>query len=368
VLTRPWPGRHQELEAALAVVPEAASMHMVYVDLPHPLGTRDWDPFLRGHQVIEYMLWQLVALRTARRIARQEEIDFVWHLTFANVWMGSIAGLVGPVSVLGPVGGGVGSLWRLVPGFGRRGIVSEVIRTLVRSLARYINPLARVAWSRASLILVQNPETKRWLPASVWPRTEVFHNPALEDTGIPRIRGRPAGSQPVAIFVGRLLPWKGARLAVRAIARLPDWRLLIVGSGPEEGPLRELVKRLAIEDRVEFRGWVPHAEVVRAMGEDADVFLFPSTHDEASFAVAEALAAGLPVVCLDHGGPPVVGGRPVKVGSQRQTIERLALALEAAAFDSGPLPPPPTIEERRRGVVEILSRHGIIAGPSKDAL
>src|SRR4051812_45958953 len=128
VLTRPWPDRRAELETAVATVPEGDSIHIVYVDLPCRLGTPRWDPFLRGHQRIEYILWQIVALRTARRIARREDIDLVWHLTFSNVWMGSVGALIGPTFILGPVGGGVGPIWRFLPGFGLRGITSEVSR------------------------------------------------------------------------------------------------------------------------------------------------------------------------------------------------------------------------------------------------
>lgn len=367
VLTRPWPDRRRQLEDALATAPEQASMHITYVDLPRWLGSRDWDPFLKGHQRIEYVLWQFAALRTARRIASRERIDLVWHLTFANVWMGSVGALIGPPFVLGPVGGGVGTPWKLLQGFGWRGILAEVLRTLVRTAARYTNILARVAWSRASLILVQNRETYRWLPASTRNRTEIFHNSVVQDVGSDPLRSRPADTHKVALFAGRLVAWKGARLAVEALALLPDWRLIVLGSGPDEPGLRALAKRLNVADRVEFRGWVPHAEVLRAMRDDVDLMVLPSMHDEGSFAVAEALAAGLPVVCLDRGGPPVVGGSAVRAGSKRGTVRRLALAISRMDRASEPRPPTPTIEERRDRIVEILQRRGMIDPPSDDA-
>lgn len=60
------------------------------------------------------------------------------------------------------------------------------------------------------------------------------------------------------------------------------------------------------------------------MHEESDTFLFPSLHDEAGWAVAEAIASGLPVVCLDHGGPRVVAGvaaLAAAVAGNRQAVE-----------------------------------------------
>ena len=63
----------------------------------------------------------------------------------------------------------------------------------------------------------------------------------------------------------------------------------------------------------------------------ADAFLFPSLHDSASFAVAEAVSLGVPVVCLDRGGPPEVARVPiagVAVPADRHAPAALAAALE----------------------------------------
>ena len=360
ILTRPWPARRAELEAALAAAPEAATVHLEYVDLPRRLGTADWDPFTHGHQRLEYLLWQLAALRTARRLARRHKVDLVWHLTFANVWMGSVGALVGPRFILGPVGGGVGPPWRLLAGSGPRAVVGEIVRSAVRTAARYLNPLARLAWSRAVLILAQNRETLAWLPASARPRTVLFHHVALEERPAAR-QPRPSdGAPPVAMFAGRLIPWKGVALAVRAVAALPGWGLIVAGSGSQEGALRELAGRLGIADRVEFRGWVPRQAVLDAMRDEADVLLFPSLHEEGGWAVGEALAMGLPVVCLDRGGPPLVGGRPVATGPQGATVDRLAAAARAAVEDPPTAAPIPFLEDRRAALLETLQARGLV--------
>ncbi len=145
------------------------------------------------------------------------------------------------------------------------------------------------------------------------------------------------------------MPWKGLALALRALALVPAWRLVVLGSGPDLPRLRRLARRYAVEDRVEFRAWQPREEVLRCMREESNVLLFPSLHDEAGWVMVEALAVGLPVVCLDHGGPPVVAraigagedpdGRWSGMVSALQRVSGLRAVAFLATGGSGALAP-----------------------------
>jgi len=120
---------------------------------------------------------------------------------------------------------------------------------------------------------------------------------------------------------------------------LPDWKLVICGAGNDESRMRRLAQRLGVDGRVEWLGWLAQEQVVRQMAR-ADVFLFPSIREEAGAVIAEARAAGLPVVCLARGGPPLIAGpagTSVSVsGGVRAISQRLANASSMAV-------------ERRRG-------------------
>lgn len=320
----------EAIERSRPSVPEAANLRFEYVDLPPITRLGMQDPKgLRPY----YFAWQVAAVRAARRLNRQRDFDVVWHLTWSTAWMGSLAPLVGPPFVYGPVAGGVDIPWRLLPELDARGTLYEVVRTLMRGAGRYGNPLARLAWRRARLILVQNPETRAWLPARHRHKAMPFHHVALDAPDEPP-RARSGGS-PTALFAGRLFGWKGAGLAIRAIALLPGWRLLICGSGPDEARLRRLAEREQVQQRVEFRGWLLREDLLRVMREEADVFLFPSLHDEGGWVIAEALAAALPVVCLNRGGPPVLAGSGGLAVDPTLGVDATAAALAAAVRDAG---------------------------------
>jgi glycosyltransferase involved in cell wall biosynthesis len=301
------------------------NLRFVYVDLPPSL--RRWKRGQRGVRLY-YVLWQRAALREARRLSLRQPFDLAWHLTLANGWIGSAACFLDMPFVYGPVGGGVGPPWRLASSLGAKGAVYELLRAAARVSGRYFNPLARASWRRASLILVQNEETRRWLPCRHQSKAEVFPNVILE-----RLPSAPSHAiSRVMLFAGRLLPLKGVALAIRALEGLPGWRLIVCGDGPDAGRLRQLASDRGLEDRVEFRGWVERTEVLRTMREEASVFVFPSLHDEAGWVVAEAMASGLPVVCLDVGGPPTLAGRRTAVApaSSKVTAERIARGVLVA--------------------------------------
>lgn len=316
------------IEASLPTINERANLHFEYVDLPS--WARGWKRGRRGVHVY-YLLWQLAALRRTRRLMNTEDCDVVWHLTLANAWFGSLASLCGPAFVYGPVGGAATAPWRLLATLGPRGASYELLRNSVQAVARYANPLARVSWRRATLILVQNEETRRWIPLRYRDRVEVFPNVVLEHVADPRPRIQDT-AHPSVFYAGELLPLKGIGLAVRALVELPGWKLVICGRGPDERRLRLLARRVGVEDRVEFRGYLPRPVLLEMLTKEADVLLFPSLRDQAGWVVAEAIGCGVPVVCLLNGGPPLLGGTGVPVSGRRTTVRALAEATERARW------------------------------------
>jgi glycosyltransferase involved in cell wall biosynthesis len=314
----------RELRAGKIIQPP----NFVYVDLPSKVLR--WKRGQRGIRLY-YLLWQAAALREARRLERERPFDLAWHLTLANAWIGSTVSRLKAPFVYGPVGGGVTPPWRLARALGIRGVLYELTRAWARTLARYLNPLARFSWRSAALILVQNEETKQWLPHRYRHKTAIFPNVVLEDFP----GSAQSSARRVMLFAGRLMPLKGVALALTALKALPGWRLLICGDGPDASRLRRLSARNGVQGRVEFRGWIGRSEVLQTMREEASVFVFPSLHDEAGWVVVEAMACALRVVCFDRGGPPLLAGSAGVVasadGAPAQVARALAVAVREAA-------------------------------------
>jgi glycosyltransferase involved in cell wall biosynthesis len=309
------------IESVLPHLAEADRLRVSYVDLPE--WSRRWKRGQRGVRLY-YLLWQLAALKRARELHRRVGFDLVWHLTLANAWLGSVGPLVGPPFVFGPVGGGQRVRPAMTRALGVRGLGYELLREVARNLARYGNPLARLAWRRAQLILALNPGTAAWFPRRHRGRTVVFQNAVLEPELL--VEQAAATGPPTAVFAGRLLPWKAPALALQAIAHAPDWRLLVCGTGPERRRLTRLAEELGIEDRVGFLDTLGRMEFLRLLGEQAHALLFPSFRDDSPWVVAEALACGVPVVCLDGGGAALLAG-PAALTTSNGEPEEIARGL-----------------------------------------
>ena len=93
---------------------------------------------------------------------------------------------------------------------------------------------------------------------------------------------------------------------------------------------------MGLGDRVTWLGWLPRAEALEQY-RWADVFAFTSLRDTSGNVVLEALAAGLPVICLDHQGVGDIVtercGVKIAVTSPRKVVVELAAAIESLAKD-----------------------------------
>ena len=113
----------------------------------------------------------------------------------------------------------------------------------------------------------------------------------------------------VIIAVGRLVPWKGFAAVIDAIADLavemPDLRLVIAGSGPEEENLRRIIAERDAGERVRMTGAILHDALMEYFSA-SDIFVLNSGYEGLSHTLIEAMVAGLPVVATNIGGNPEV--------------------------------------------------------------
>jgi glycosyltransferase involved in cell wall biosynthesis len=124
-----------------------------------------------------------------------------------------------------------------------------------------------------------------------------------------------ARRDPRVLFVGSLIGRKGVDTLLRAFAEIapnlrragPDYRLVLIGDGPEEANLARLAVELGIGELVEFGGFLPQAEVAACMRR-ASLFVLPSNEEGQGVVLLEAMASGTPVVATNVGGIPEVLG------------------------------------------------------------
>ncbi|RUO41641.1 hypothetical protein CWE22_05655 [Pseudidiomarina aestuarii] len=126
----------------------------------------------------------------------------------------------------------------------------------------------------------------------------------------------------------RLVAGKGVDHVIRAMVYLPEhFHLKIAGEGPEQASLQKLVTELELAHRVEFLGWIDY-EQKEAVLRSCQLFCLPSQFDSFGMGFIEAMAAGLPVIALNHEATPDV----VKHNETGILVDELSPTALAAAI------------------------------------
>ena len=114
-----------------------------------------------------------------------------------------------------------------------------------------------------------------------------------------------ADNEKIILYVGRLVYEKGIQNLIAAMPKVlngyHDSKLIIAGKGGMIDELRDEVRRLGIENKVYFTGYLKLNQVTK-MYKCADVAVFPSTYEPFGVVALEGMLSGTPVVVSDVGG------------------------------------------------------------------
>lgn len=174
-------------------------------------------------------------------------------------------------------------------------------------------------------------------------RIEVVYNGVNLERFNPRVDGSGMRAKynleekKVVLYLGRLTRYKGPQFllsaAPRVLREIPDAHFLIAGTLRKDVlDLEGLARKLGVEKRVTFTGFVPDGELPR-LYRAADVFCYPSLWEGFGLTPAEAMACGLPVVAFRCTAVPEV----VRDG------------------ETGLLVPPQDVSGLARALIELLS-------------
>jgi len=302
-----------------------ANLHFAYVAIPGHM--------IRTTTGLHYFLWQWLAVGVARQSHRRSAFQLIHHVTYTSIHVPTQLWRLGIPTVFGPVGGGQTTPSAMLEYFGDARL-SEVQRTILTRLLAF-SPFHRYWLSRMSAIFAANQETLALIRALGRPDARLQFDNGVSENCLatqPKIySGDKVGTR--FLWVGRMLPRKALPMALDALSMTTTpSTLTIVGDGLSSERVRSMIRERRLDDRVYWEGRRLSLEEVRSEYVKHDALLFTSVRETSGVQLLEAMALGLPVICLDlHGASDVVpdnAGFKVRVTTPVEVTLALAAAMD----------------------------------------
>lgn len=307
-----------------------------------------------------YVLFEWLAYRKLRKRLHSGEFALINRLSPVSPTIPSpIASWVDIPFILGPLNGAL-------PWPKRHDYAAKRERewiSYVRNAYKFL-PYYKKTFTKSQKILAAFEHVKKDVPTSEHHKILKFNELGVDvEFYKPNLAAKsPDSNKCIFLFVGRLVPYKGAHILIEAFALnnnlSQNHELWIVGDGPEKEALTALINSKRLNDSVKMLGWKTQQEVVTLM-QASDVFAFPTIREVGGNVIVEAMSAGLPCIVPSYGGPDelVVEERGVKVSlnSESELLKEFANAMQVYAND--PLLREKHGSQARDYVIETLDWH-----------
>ncbi len=284
-------------------------------------------------------LWQIGILGLVRRMIREYNYDYLIHLTFGSVWLPCFLFLFKPAFIWGPVGGGESVPDPFIKTLSWRGQLLQYFRKFLRHTT-CINPLFLLNARKAQAVLCRTSDTMELFAQRYRHKCRLMPEGGIGEDVFCYQHVEFASSKVRLITSSRLIHFKSVQTIIQALRLLKKENvveLTIVGFGPEEERLRQLVLQYGLEHVVKMVSFVPREEVLKYL-EQSDIYLFASLREGFCSSLLEAMAVGLPVICLNWSGVGLSTDDNcairLPVTSPEQMPKDMAAAIEKLAADA----------------------------------
>jgi glycosyltransferase involved in cell wall biosynthesis len=286
-----------------------------------------------SYRHFEKLLWEQFGDRIKRH-----EFDLVHRITPVSPTISSRLATwcrkAGVPMVIGPINGGLP--WP--PGFAATLGQEREWLSHVRGVHRMM-PGYRSTRRDAAAILCGSKYTLSEQPPEFADKCSYVPENAVDPKRF-CIRRTRAAQRPIrAVFVGRLVPYKGPDMLLEAampLVKSGDLTIDLIGDGPMKAELEQLISANGLAGGVKMCGWVNHAELPARLAE-MDLLTFPSIREFGGAVVLEAMAAGVVPIVVDYGGPGELAtaetGFLIPLGSRQQIVAELRRILSEIASD-----------------------------------
>jgi glycosyltransferase involved in cell wall biosynthesis len=286
-----------------------------------------------------YKRWQKKAYRIALQLHHARPFDlthfvslcgfrepgYLWNMNIPHVW--------------GPIGGQHQFPKRYGPILNKRNRLRESFRSIINHYQLNYCPRVGLAAKKSKTIIAASAAAQKVFQRVFRRSVELELETGLDYLSRPKREGCDRHRPLRILWAGRLRAWKALPLLLHGISRLPPEvrvELKVLGTGSSEKEWKQLASKLAIQDRIEWIPWPTYRETLPYY-DWADVFAFTSLRDTSGTGLLEALAAGCPILGVNHQGAADIMTNecsiPISVAGISSTVQEFSDAIRRCYLD-----------------------------------
>ena len=160
--------------------------------------------------------------------------------------------------------------------------------------------MRRISYLSAARIVVLNKHASSYFERSNSGKVVIIPNSVQQCRAVSEGEACPERKQWI-VCMGRLSEEKGFDILLQAFSRVSnlfnEWRVIILGEGPQRHNLENMVSDLGVQDRVEFRGQVNNPDKILVR---AGIFVLSSRSEAFPMGLCEAMSCGCPVIATQY--------------------------------------------------------------------
>lgn len=246
--------------------------------------------------------------------------------------------------IIGPLGGGLPTPVNFKNIFKFKEKFLERARIF---LYRYMqrNPYWQDYINHACKVIIGTQYLAKRLPMQATNHTHIIFDTVVDITEFEMTKREKEADCIKIVYSGKLSPIKGILMLVDAIKLVKaktnaeifsKLQFIIYGDGPLKERVKNKIVRFGLSNSIILCGHVYRAELIRAL-KQSDIFCLPTIRENGGGSILEAMAAGLPIITSDYGGPKYSVteecGIKIKVDDYDQYVNDLAEAIIKLASD-----------------------------------
>ncbi len=274
-------------------------INFLYYDLPPKILK-----YKKGDKNIKlfFTLWQIGVTKYIKEYINLKDYDYIWDFNFGSLSLPTFVYKLEHPYFIGPV-----STKKSVPSpYIKKLSLVNRIKYKIQQFMRenlWTNPITWKALKKAEKIITCNELSREFLPKEKKNNSiSVFHNGLNQEDFNINIQNIKVNEPISFIYAGRLIKSKNIDIAIDSLNYIKEkgykFTFDIIGKGPEESNLRNIVHKKELDEYVRFYNKVSQKELFDIYYK-RDFLLFPSLLEISSTSVMEAMSCGLIPICLD---------------------------------------------------------------------